>query len=155
MTDDKPGQPIEGEIVAPEQDSSGPPDGSIYQTLFAQIQNYTDRPDLFIEAVERHDPGFIARMNAASEAGAEQMRAARFRFGRFQAYFSVVVSGVAAVAILASVILAVYHGTNFWVLLGLALAYAVTQSGPAGFARLIETVNSVVRRKKQDDEDQE
>jgi hypothetical protein len=35
--------------------------------IAAQLNHYTDRPDLFLEAIERHDPGFIKKMNAEAD----------------------------------------------------------------------------------------
>ncbi len=62
------------------------PGGSV--DVLALIANYTERPDLLLEVVEKHDPGFIKRMNQNAEAGAVEFRKSRFNFGRFQAYMT-------------------------------------------------------------------
>jgi hypothetical protein len=57
-------------------------------------------------------------------------------------------SVVAAIAVLGILGLAVFKGTGFWVIVGLALFYAVTQGGSVGFSRLIDAVSHLVSRKQ-------
>jgi hypothetical protein len=40
--------------------------------IAAQLNHFTDRPDLFLEAIEKHDPGFIKKMNAKLRVFLEQ-----------------------------------------------------------------------------------
>ncbi|MEM1371876.1 MAG: hypothetical protein AAGG72_06570, partial [Pseudomonadota bacterium] len=61
MTDDE----KVADVLPPKIDtsSSDNPDKSPMNIVIGDIANYTDRPDLFIEAVEKHDPGFIKEIN--------------------------------------------------------------------------------------------
>ena len=145
LNDDAPeGQ--EGEVLPPLDEALEDP--SLRQTFLALVSNYTDRPDLLIAEIEKHDPGFVKRMNEASEEHAKEERESRFKFGRFQAYAGVGLSVVAAIAVLGILGLAVFKGTGFWVIVGLALFYAVTQGGSVGFSRLIDAVSHLVSRKQ-------
>lgn len=51
----------ETEILPPEE--SGKDDQTAGNYFLAQVSNYTNRPDLLIAEIEKHDPGFIKRMN--------------------------------------------------------------------------------------------
>ena len=89
-----------------------PPDdavaGAATKILLAEVRNYTDRPDLFLDMIERHDPGFIKRLNADAETHAEKLRVSTVNFGRFQAYgvlFVRVVLSFATVAVLAMAVI--------------------------------------------------
>lgn len=141
------------EILPPQEEGQKPDELILNQTLLA-ISHYTDRPDLLVAELEKHDPGFVRRMNAASEKDSERMRTARFSFGRFQAYTALGVSVAGAGVLLGAVVIAVLKGASFWVIIGLALFYAVTQGGSSGFLRLIDALSdlvSQVRGKRPDD----
>ncbi|SMC60282.1 hypothetical protein [Primorskyibacter flagellatus] len=113
----------------------------------AQISNYTDRPDLLIAEIEKHDPGFVKRMNEASEHDATEMRAERFKFGKVQAYSSMFLSTGAAIAILCVLTLAVALGhIGFGTIIALGIFYAITQGGSSGFAKLITSISRAVER---------
>lgn len=153
-----PSPPLNGEII-PQDDSlnggGGEVDSVLNQTLIALVSNYTDRPDLLIGEIEKHDPGFVKRMNAAAEANAEEQRAARFKFGKRQAYTGLIVSVVAALVVLAGFILAIWFESGLSVILGIVAMYAVTQGGPGGFARMIEVISGYFTKDKADPKDDE
>lgn len=114
--------------------------------ILALISNYTERPDLLIDAIEKHDPGFIARMNKSAEESSDRMQSARFRFGEIQAYTSLAVSVVAALVVLFLLYVLVSNDQfSFWSILGLTCFYAVSQSGLSGFASLGKAIGDAVR----------
>jgi len=131
----------------------GPDQDSATNLYLAQVSNYTDRPDLFIAEIEKHDPGFIKRMNAASEENATTQRNERFSFGKRQAYSGLVISVIAAVSLLLIVAIAVWKGQGFWNIIALALLYAITQGGTSGFSRLIEGIQQMLQGKTKPDRD--
>lgn len=134
------------EILPP--DPTGGKDESAANFYLAQVSNYTDRPDLLIAEIEKHDPGFVKRMNAASERDASQRRDARFKFGKIQAYSGLAVSVISAVSLLVIIGIAVWFDRGFWSIVGLGLVFAITQSGSHGFSRLVEGVRDLVAGKK-------
>lgn len=137
--------PQNGEVLGPE----GPQGPQVAEgdNYIALISQYTERPDLLIDTLEKHDPGFVARMNATAEARADRMADARFRFGGIQAYSGLAVSIVAALAVLGVVIYAVIQGHyGFWFLIGAAVFYAISQGGPSGFAELCRGVAGFFRK---------
>lgn len=141
--DESKDEPKSGEVLPPKDPP--PEDKAIYNQLIASITQYTDRPDLFLEAIERHDPGFIKRMNEESSSFSKKNREARFNFGQFQAYVTLGISGVAALVILAALVYLIYAGhASFWSIVGLALFYAVTQSGSKGFLSIIEGIKGII-----------
>lgn len=117
----------------------------------AQISNYTDRPDLLIAEIEKHDPGFVKRMNEASERDAAEFRKSRFRFGRAQAYAGLAVAVLAAISILGILSVAVWKNQGFWTILALGVVYAITQGGSQGFRSLIEGVQQMLPGKAKND----
>ena len=134
------------EILPP--DPTGGKDESAANFYLAQVSNYTDRPDLLIAEIEKHDSGFVKRMNAASERDASQRRDARFKFGKIQAYSGLAVSVISAVSLLVIIGIAVWFDRGFWSIVGLGLVFAITQSGSHGFSRLVEGVRDLVAGKK-------
>ena len=133
MQDDGPA-PREGEVLGPDEATPGNAIGDNYIALISQ---YTERPDLLIGELEKHDPGFVKRMNEQAEQRASQMSNARFWFGGFQAYSGLGVSVLAAFVVLGLLSYAVVKGTaGFWLIVALAVFYAVTQGGPSGFVEL-------------------
>jgi hypothetical protein len=88
--------------------------------IAAQLNHFTDRPDLFLETIEKHDPGFIKKMNAQAESFSRTSRDARFRFGQAQAYAALGVSVIGALATLSAVMyLIATNQAGFWSLVGL------------------------------------
>ena len=134
--------------VLPPKGKAAPKDDSrpaIYADIVAQLNHYTDRPDLFLETIEKYDPGFIARMNSEAEKFSKETRDTRFKFGRNQAYVALSVSVVSAVAVMCGFLLLIYtKQASFWSLVGLAIVYAVTQGGSKGFTSPIEGMESLV-----------
>lgn len=139
MVDENVDPPRDGEVIGPDGPQiANPTDGDNYIALIAQ---YTERPDLLISTLERHDPGFIKRMNDKSEQRSEAMSDARFRFGGIQAYSGLAVSVCAAISLLAMLAYAVIsESADFWLIMGIAVFYAITQGGPSGFVELCKGV---------------
>ena len=128
-----------------EQPELIPPDdaaaGAATQILLAEVRNYTDRPDLFLDMIERHDPGFIKRLNADAEAHAEKLRVSTFNFGRFQAYmvlFVQVILSFATVAVLAMAV--IYNQAGASTIISLGVVLAIILSGPSGFGAIAATI---------------
>jgi hypothetical protein len=130
-----------------------PPDSSDGSGgVLALIANYTDRPDLLLEVVEKHDPGFIKRMNHNAEIGAAEFRKSRFNFGRVQAYATLIVSVISAVAVLGLLYKALLLGTlSFWTIIAFAVFYAVAQGGRLGFLEVAKGVKDLLGRKGKDE----
>lgn len=129
--------PIEGEVVP--ESAPTPPSGEA--NWLALVSNYTERPDLFLAEVEKHDPGFTARMNKDAQERAQRTESARFAFSKFQAYSAVLVSIGAAGALLYILFKVIESNkAGFWTILGLAIFYAITQGGLTGFERIAHAV---------------
>ena len=79
--------PKEGEVLPPKDDEEHEA-GSGELNILALIENYTNRPDLFLSEVEKFDPGFTKRFNESAHAHSEQLRNGKYRFGKWQAYTS-------------------------------------------------------------------
>ncbi|WP_156783363.1 hypothetical protein [Roseovarius nubinhibens] len=143
MTDAEDQNPSTGEVLGPEQASDGP----VGDNYIALISQYTERPDLLLETLEKNDPGFIKRMNAKAEERSERMSEARFRFGGIQAYSSLAVSVIAALVLLGlTVYMVVNEIASFWAIIALIVFYAVSQSGPSGFFELCRGIADFFRR---------
>lgn len=147
-TDDHDQPPRDGEILPPNDATADNSDASLTQNYLALVSNYTDRPDLLIAEIEKHDPGFVRRMNQASERDAKELRDERFKFGKIQAYAGLSVSVFAAGAVLFLIGVAVFKELGFWTIIALGLIYAITQGGSAGFMRLIESMSEMLRSKR-------
>ncbi len=90
-------------------------------------------------------------MNAASEKDSEQLREARFKFGKIQAYVALGVAVIGALILLITVLVAVINGfATFPVIFALALFYAITQGGTHGFSRLIDAISELVKKFRSD-----
>lgn len=139
-----------GEILEPEDRPNGGLAGDNYIALISQ---YTERPDLLIETLEKHDPGFVKRMNQKAEARSDTMHEARFRFGRAQAYSGLVVSIIAALGILGLTAYMVVTGqASFWIIIALIAFFAVSQGGPSGFLELCRGIADLLRSHSKKDE---
>ena len=103
------------------------PDG---QTVLAIFQNHAQEPEKLLEALEAHDPGFIKRLNKRSEDFAEISRAARFRFGQWQAYTMLAVRAIGSFAIFGAIFYAINQQAGVSVIIGLTIMLAVAQGGP-------------------------
>ena len=63
--------PKDGEILPPEisgQEKENVDELNIYAQIANSISNYTNRPDLLMDAIERHDPGFIKEFESVRPA---------------------------------------------------------------------------------------
>lgn len=130
------------EVLPPEPDDKA--SDSEAKAIFALISSYTDRPDLLIAEIEKHDPGFIKRMNASAEAHSERIRKEKYNFGKRQAYVSLVVSVLAAVVVLFLLGVAIFKELGFWSIIGLVVFYAVSQGGYSGFTRIIKACSQAI-----------
>lgn len=129
-----------GEIIGLNGDAA---QGNIYAEIAAQINQYTDRPDLVLETIEKYDPGFIKSMNVDARAFSKKYRESRFAFGRFQAYASAIAAIIAVIGIfILMYILTISDRLNFWNIVGLAMFYAITQSGPSGFLEVVKQIET-------------
>lgn len=136
----------DGEYIA-KQDQEGKSGGDIYAEIAAQITHYTDRPDLFLEVIEKHDPGFIKEMNKHAKEMQTRYSESRFTFGKVQAYTSLGVSVVAAIVIFACLVMLILGGhAGFWVIIALAVFYSISQGGRTGFLRIIKAVEGAINR---------
>lgn len=115
--------------------------------ILALISNYTERPDLLLEVVEKHDPGFIKRMNENAEAGAQEFKRARFNFGRNQAYVTLAVQVISALALVGLAFVALLtKQLSFGLLIAIAIFYAVAQGGTHGFMEVISGLKGMLSR---------
>ena len=136
--------------VLPADDRKSDATGQIDVNIQALIKNYTNRPDLLIAEIEKHDPGFVGRMNASSVAHSEQQRRDKLTFAKVQAYTALGLQVVAGLTLLASVAYAVIfeHVGILWTAIGLALFYGVAQSGSSGFSKIASSFERIVERLK-------
>ncbi len=144
MTDTPEEPPVDGEILSSEEQPSQPQDGNT--NWLALISNYTERPDLFLAEVEKHDPGFTARMNDDARIRAERDSIARFNFSRTQAYVSLGVAVIAAMMLLYTIYSVAIKTGSFGSILALGAVYAITQGGSLGFSKLISTLSELVSK---------
>lgn len=149
VTEDGPPEP--GEVLPPE-DAGDDDSGRGTLNLLALVRNYTNRPDLFLSEVEKHDPGFIKRMNESFAAHSARLREGKFNFGERQAYTSLGIRVFAAVVVLGVFAYAVIAGSaGFLTIIALAIFYAVTQSGISGFSGIASALSKAVTRLRKDD----
>ena len=140
------------QIIPPDEAASSAATSAATQILLAEVKNYTDRPDLFLEMIERHDPGFIKRLNADAEDHAGKLRHGTFNFGRFQAYtvlFVQVVLSFVTIGVLAMAVIYGQAGASTIISLGIVLA--IILSGPSGFGAIAETIERWLTRRPKDD----
>lgn len=145
----------EPEILPPgerEGNNNLPP--GIYAEIIAQISQYTERPDLLLETLEKHSPGYIRESIAEGRELNREERRARFKFTRFQSYLAVTVRAVAVIALITIAGIAVYQDhASFPTLAGLGLMIAIAQSGPAAALRAMERILLAWRGKDPDTRD--
>ena len=123
--------------------------GDIYADIAANITQYTNRPDLLLEVVEKYDPGFIKEHNRVAKEFSDRTRNDRFLFGKTQAYVGLGVSVFAAIVVLIGLGYLVYFGNaGFWNVVGLGVFYAITQGGRKGFIKIIQACGKVISRVK-------
>ena len=145
------GPPEHGEVLPPE-DAGDDDSGRDTLNILALVRNYTNRPDLFLSEVEKHDPGFIKQINRSSAAHSARLREGKFNFGKWQAYTSLGIRVFAAVVVLVILAYAVIAGSaGFFTIIALAIFYAVTQSGMSGFSGIASALSKAVMRLRKDD----
>lgn len=128
-----------GDVLPPTPPEGIPP--ALYAEIVAQINQYTDRPDLLIEVIERHDPGFIRSMNEEAKEFSKKSRLSKFNFGRAQAYTSLVLQVIAALSVLAVLGWLGYTGKlTFGNAVAIGIVYAITQSGMSGFTKIVSQI---------------
>lgn len=135
----------EPEIIPPStKDDQGP---SIRAEILASIQNYTDRPDLMLEVLEKHDPGFIKSMNEEMREIEQKFRNEKMTFGKYQAYAALFISAISALGVLFALIYSVTTGiSGFTTIIALAIFYAVSQGGTKGFLAIIDGFRKLLRK---------
>ena len=135
------------DIIPPGTDDADNPT----RILLAEVKNYTDRPDLFLETIERHDAGFIKRFNCDAEAHAKKLRASTFNFGRFQAYAVLLVQILLSFAVIAVLALAViYNQAGSGTIISLGIVLAIILSGPSGFSNIARFLERWLGRNRDD-----
>lgn len=152
MADDPTDIPEKSADIMPPRGDADTAAENATQILLAEVKNYTDRPDLFLETIERHDPGFIARFNRDAEAHAKKLQSSTFNFGRFQAYtvlsvqilLSFATIGVLAVAV-------IYNNAGSGTIISLGIVLAIILSGPSGFANIARLLERWFGRHRDDD----
>ena len=123
----------------------------IYAEITTYLTQYTDRPDLLLNVIEQHDPGFIKSVNESAKKFSEEARDSRFRFGKIQAYSGLSVSIIAAAVVLIALVYLIYTGNiSFLNFVGLAVFYAITQGGSGGFIRIIKACEKLISGAKRD-----
>lgn len=139
----------EPEVIPPQDTANNEKYNAL--TQIAAITQYTERPDLFINAIEEADPGFIKRMNEKSEKFSDKFRLSRFNFGRFQSYTALIISALAALSLIGALIYTIYLGqASFWIIIALSIFYAISQGGSKGFVKIIDAIHQVITKIKKD-----
>lgn len=86
-------------------------------------------------------------MNEEAKEFSKKSRLSRFNFGRAQAYVSLVLQVIAAFVILGVIAWIAYsNALNFWVLVGIGILYAITQSGTSGFMKIVSQVVALFKK---------
>ena len=140
---------VEPEIVDKDDDKE------LDSLILTQINqhSYSDRPDLFIKAIEEHSPGFIKELSQDIIKREKDTYKERHRFGKFQAYTGSLIQIVAAIAILLFTGYSFYQNTSsFWNTIALVIFYAVSQGGVEGFMKVINALASVINKNKDKNE---
>jgi|GEM_PF-6736184 len=118
------------------------------QNILAQ---YQERPDLLIEALEKHDPGFVQRMNKLTEERTARSSDATLRFQEWQAYFIIGLSVLGVCFLLGLFSVLAYQGKiNLTVGLLIIILISVIQSGPSGLMAISGAVVRLIDRMKKD-----
>ena len=123
--------------------------GKDQESILALIASYTKRPDLFLESVEEHDPGFIKRMTQKVEEFSEKARDTKFNFSKVQAYSILAISTTTPFAILYLLYLHVSGGEpKFWTIIALAALYAMSQGSKSGFISIAGEIANLFWKNK-------
>lgn len=143
----------EGEVLPREDDSTEneKEQSPEFAQIFAQITQYTNRPDLLLETLEKHSPGFIDDTVKRANRIAEREAEGRFHFGKRQAYTALVVSVIAAAGVIGALFYAFALGAaNFLTIVGLGVFYAISQGGGVGFSKIVAGIQQLVGRHRKD-----
>jgi len=118
------------------------------QNILAQHQ---ERPDLLIEALEKHDPGFVQRINKLTEEKTARSNDSILRFHERQAYAIVAISVVGVVFLLGLFAVLAYQGKiDFTLGLLTIILISVIQSGPSGLMAISSAVARLIDRIKKE-----
>lgn len=116
--------------------------------IAALISQYTERPDLFLETMEKHDPGFIKRINKNAEGHSKKLEKSQFNFGRVQAYSTLFIQVAAALWLLYTFNAVVTSSAGFLSLLAIIIFFAISQSGLDSFIEIAKGVGRLIERIK-------
>lgn len=148
MADDPTDSPETGAKIIPPRAGDSE---SATQILLAEVKNYTDRPDLFLETIERHDPGFIQRFNRDAESHAKKLQNSTSNFGRFQAYTVLLVQVALSFSVIAILALSViYNEAGSGTIISLGVVLAIILSGPSGFTNIARFIERWLGRSRND-----
>ena len=121
------------------------PDSNQTNLTIVQINDFTQNPDLFIETLEKHDPGFIKKVNSITIENAKQDQDFRNKFGKFQAWISLfIASTMAYLSFGILIILIMVHQFNLLNCIGVGFIYAVTQGKSRAFYLVIEKAFALI-----------
>ena len=95
------------------------------ESYLAHLTSFAQRPDLFLAEVEKHDPGFTKRIYERMHNNSERDREMRFFFGKAQAWVSLGIGLMAAIATLFLLYLSVKNDAGFWTIFGLSIFFAI------------------------------
>jgi len=106
---------------------------------------------LLIEALEKHDPGFVRRMNKLTEKKTAQSNDSILKFHERQAYFIIGLSVFGVCFLLALFgILAYQEKMNLTVGFLIIVLISVIQSGPSGLMAISRAVVRLIDRMKKE-----
>ena len=117
------------------------------QNILAQ---FSARPDLLVEAVERDDPGAVTRINKQFRQQSQDIHTRRLRFVQFQAYWMLFLGTILVIPLTILFGFLAYNGLLFWSGFWLVILIALFMSGPAGFIGILYLIKGE-RNKKSDD----
>lgn len=120
-------------------------------SIRALIQNFSDGTADTLEAIEKHDPGFIKRYVRQIETFAKKSHEERESFAKFQAYGNWFLKIIAAIFIFYMVwyVITLELGAwaNFSTLIALVIFYSITQGGSAVWRRIAEALANRINPK--------
>ena len=123
------------------------PDGQTNISIEASFAEFTNRPDLMIEVLEKFDPGFVRRMNEMTFVQSERSTKINFRYGGIQAYTSLIISVLMAFGIFGLIAYLVIYGEGkFLTIIALVVFYAVTQGGMSAFHNIADGIISFLHK---------
>ena len=134
-----------GEVL-PKQESEKQPTSAL--NILALAQQYTERPDLFLDAIEKHDPGIVKRVNQRIEENSTRTHKSRFYFNLIQASISLITQVGVALFILFCIYLVVDRNDNgFWLIIALVVFFAISQGGKGGFLSIARGLADLFRKR--------